>query len=72
MGAGRFDRRNFLKAGAGAVVAAVVAWRFWPWRTADGPTTPAGPAPEPVPPPAGLAAVDRLPTDRTRTWLGPP
>ena len=72
MGAGRFDRRNFLKAGAGAVVAAVVAWRFWPWRTAGGPATPAGPAPEPVPPPAGLAAVDRLPTDRTRTWLGPP
>ena len=52
--------------------AAVLAWRFWPWRRSAGPTTPAGPAPEPVPPPAGLAAVDRLPTDRTRTWLGPP
>ena len=25
-----------------------------------------------MPPPAGLAAIDRLPTDRTRTWLGPP
>jgi alkaline phosphatase D len=73
VGAGPLDRRNFLKAGAGAVVAGLVAWRFWPWRRGGGPaTTPAGPAPEPVPPPAGLAAVDRLPTDRTRTWLGPP
>ena len=32
MGAGRFDRRNFLKAGAGAVVGGLLAWRFWPWR----------------------------------------
>ena len=29
------------------------------------------PAAPPVPPPAGLAAVATLPTDRTRTWLGP-
>ncbi|HEV3464413.1 MAG TPA: twin-arginine translocation signal domain-containing protein, partial [Actinomycetota bacterium] len=73
MGAGGFDRRNFLKAGAGAVVGGVVAWRFWPWRRDTAPpATSAGPPPAPVPPPAGLAAVDRLPTDRTRTWLGPP
>lgn len=72
MGAGQLHRRNFLKAGAGAVVGGVLAWRFWPWRRDGGTATPAGPAPEPVPPPAGLAAVDRLPTDRTRTWLGPP
>ena len=72
MGAGQLHRRNFLKAGAGAVVGGVLAWRFWPWRRDGGAVTPAGPAPEPVPPPAGLAAVDRLPTDRTRTWLGPP
>ena len=71
MGAGPLDRRNFLKAGAGAVVGGLLAWRFWPWRRAARPSVPA-PAPEPVPPPAGLAAVDRLPTDRTRTWLGPP
>jgi alkaline phosphatase D len=67
--AGPLDRRNFLKAGAGVVVAGLLAWRFWPFRRpAPGP---ARPAPPPVPPPAGLAAVDRLPTDRTRTWLGP-
>ena len=73
VGAGPLDRRNFLKAGAGAVVAGLVAWRFWPWRRGGGPpATPAGPPPEPVAPPAGLTAVDRLPTDRTRTWLGPP
>jgi hypothetical protein len=48
------------------VVAGVLALRFWPWsrpERAPGPTT--------VPPPAGLARVDELPTDRTRTWLGP-
>jgi len=71
VGAGPLDRRNFLKAGAGAVAAGLLAWRFWPWRRAASPPAPAA-APEPVPPPAGLAAVDRLPTDRTRTWLGPP
>ena len=32
---------------------------------------PGAPAARPVPPPAGLAAVATLPTDRTRTWLGP-
>jgi alkaline phosphatase D len=71
VGAGPLDRRDFLKAGAGTVVAGLLAWRFWPWRRPAGPPL-AGPAPEPVPPPAGLKAVDRLPTDRTRTWLGPP
>ena len=71
MGAGPLNRRNFLKAGAGAVVGGLLAWRFWPWRRAARSAVPA-PAPQPVPPPAGLAAVDRLPTDRTRTWLGPP
>jgi alkaline phosphatase D len=68
VGAGPLDRRNFLKAGAGAAVAGLLAWRLWPRRRHAGPATPA----PPVPPPAGLAAVDRLPTDRTRTWLGPP
>jgi alkaline phosphatase D len=71
VGAGPLDRRNFLKAGAGAVVGGLLAWRFWPRRRAARPSPPA-PAAAPVPPPAGLAAVDRLPTDRTRTWLGPP
>ena len=72
VGAGPLHRRNFLKAGAGVVVGGLLAWRLWPWRQAGGPpATSAGPAPEPAPPPAGLAAVDRLPTDRTRTWLGP-
>jgi alkaline phosphatase D len=69
VGAGPLDRRNFLKAGAGAVVAGLLAWRFWPRGR-----RPAGPsqAPPAPPPPAGLTAVDQLPTDRTRTWLGPP
>jgi alkaline phosphatase D len=71
VGAGPLDRRNFLKAGAGAVVAGLLAWRLWPRRRAGRPAAPA-PAAPPVPPPAGLAAVDQLPTDRTRTWLGPP
>jgi alkaline phosphatase D len=71
--AGRVDRRNFLKAGAGAVVGGLVAWRFWPWRRSGGPAaTPAAPAAPPAPP-AGLTAVfPAVPTDRTRTWLGPP
>jgi len=70
LGAGRIERRNFLKAGLGAVVAGLLAWRLWPW--ARGEAQPARPpAPAPVAPPAGLAAVGQLPTDRTRTWLGP-
>jgi alkaline phosphatase D len=71
--AGRVDRRNFLKAGAGAVVGGLVAWRFWPWRRSGGPAaTSAAPAAPPAPP-AGLTAVfPAVPTDRTRTWLGPP
>jgi alkaline phosphatase D len=68
VGAGPLDRRNFLKAGAGALLAGLLAWRLWPRRQA----APSPPPAAPAPPPAGLAAVDRLPTDRTRTWLGPP
>ena len=50
MGAGPLDRRNFLKAGAAAVVALALAWRFWPWRRGAVPAAtpaargPAGPA----------------------------
>jgi hypothetical protein len=69
VGAGPLDRRNFLMAGVAAAVGGLLAWRFWPWRRSPGP---ARPPPPPVPPPAGLAAVAALPTDRTRTWLGPP
>jgi alkaline phosphatase D len=70
VGTGQLDRRNFLKAGLGAMVAGLLAWRFWPWARRE--VQPAGPpAPAPVAPPAGLAAVGALPTDRTRTWLGP-
>jgi alkaline phosphatase D len=70
LGAGRIDRRNFVKAGLGAVVAGLLTWRLWPWARREAqPTRP--PAPAPVAPPAGLAAVGELPTDRTRTWLGP-
>ena len=74
MRAGRLDRRNFLKTGAGAagaVAGGLLAWRFWPWRRSAGPpATPSG-ASEAVSPPAGLEPVEAVPTDRTRTWLGP-
>jgi hypothetical protein len=69
VGSGPLNRRNFLKAGAGGAVAGLLAWRLWPWSR---PATPRPPPAAPVAPPAGLAPVDELPTDRTRTWLGPP
>jgi alkaline phosphatase D len=69
VGSGPLNRRNFLKAGAGGAVAGLLAWRLWPWRRPVG--TPTPPPAAPVAPPAGLARVDALPTDRTRTWLGP-
>jgi alkaline phosphatase D len=53
------------------VAGGLLAWRFWPWRRSAGPpVTPSGAA-APVPPPAGLEPVEAVPTDRTRTWLGP-
>ena len=72
MRAGGLDRRNFLKAGAGAAAVAggLLAWRFWPWRRSAGPPATPGAAAA-VPPPAGLEPVEAVPTDRTRTWLGP-
>jgi hypothetical protein len=52
------------------VLGAALAWWLRPKAQPAG--RPATSPPAVVPPPAGLAAVDRLPTDRTRTWLGPP
>jgi hypothetical protein len=52
------------------VLGAALAWWLRPKAQPAG--RPATSPPAAVPPPAGLAAIDRLPTDRTRTWLGPP
>jgi alkaline phosphatase D len=69
VGSGPLNRRNFLKVGAGGAVAGLLAWRLWPSRRRRAAPTP--PPGAPVAPPAGLAGVDAVPTDRTRTWLGP-
>jgi alkaline phosphatase D len=68
VGTRRLDRRNLLKAVA-VVAGALLAWRLWPRaRPAGRP----GPPPAVVRPPGGLEPVEAVPTDRTRTWLGPP
>ena len=69
MGSGPLNRRNFLKVGAGGAAAGALAWWLWPPRRRG--AAPAPPPVAPVAPPAGLPAVAEVPSDRTRTWLGP-